>query len=166
MLTRNAAYLFGLYSAVLRKRNVPYCSLYTACLGTTHAVLSFWIGQKSVFKVIILSSFLKVKGLKYLGSGPLSKCQKLACTKFVGALYGKPEYTSLNENRFINTAKKSTKKTSSNKQQFLSASSMLHLASYGMERLLLNNKCAPATNRYGYELWENTKGRLFKASLA
>ena len=68
-------------------------------------MLSFGIGQKSVFKVMIQSSFLKVKGLKDLGSGPLSKCQKLACTKFVGALYGKSEYTSLNEISYINTAK-------------------------------------------------------------
>ena len=128
-------------------KKAQYCSLYTACLGTTHAVLSFWIGQKSVFKVMIQSSFLKVKGLNNLGSRPLSKCQKLACTKFVEALYGKPDYTSLNEIRCINTAKTIHQKTSSNKQQFLSASSMLHLAAYGMERLLLNNKCAPATNR-------------------
>ena len=89
---------------------------------------------------MIQSSFLKVKGLKDLGSGPLSKCQKLACTKFVGALYGKPDYSSLKEIRCINTAKKIHQKTSSNKQQCLSASSMLHLAAYGMERLLLNSQ--------------------------
>ena len=98
---------------------------------------------------MIQSSFLKVKGLKDLGSGSLSKCQKLACTKFVGALYEKPDYTSLNEIRCINTVKKIHQKTSSNKQQFLSASSMLHLAAYGMEMLLLNNKCSPATK----QLW-------------
>ena len=118
------------------------------CLsGYDTCSVSFWIGQKSVFKVMIQSSFLKVKGLNNLGSRPLSKCQKLACTKFVEDLYGKPDYTSLNEIRCINTAKTIHQKTSSNKQQFLSASSMLHLAAYGMERLLLNNKCAPATNR-------------------
>ena len=87
---------------------------------TAHCILPVWVRHmqcflfglvKSQFSVILQSSFLKVKGLNDLGRRLFSKCQKLACTNFVGALSGKPDYTPLNEIRCINIAeKKSTKK--------------------------------------------------------
>ena len=45
----------------------------------------------------MMQSALKFQGRKDLGNGPLSKCQKLACTEFVGAVYGKADCTSLNQ---------------------------------------------------------------------
>ena len=56
----------------------------------------FGIGTKSVFKRMILGA-LKFQGLKDLGHGPLSNCQKFTCTQFVGAIYEKLDYTSPNE---------------------------------------------------------------------
>ena len=35
----------------------------------------------------MMQSALKFQRLKDIGNGPLSECQKLACTKFVGAVY-------------------------------------------------------------------------------
>ena len=50
----------------------------------------------SVFKRMIQGA-LKFQGLKDLGHGPLSKCQKFTCAQFVGAIYEKLDPTSLNE---------------------------------------------------------------------
>ena len=56
----------------------------------------FGIGTKSVFKRMIQGA-LKFQGLKDLGHGPLSNCQKFTCTQFVGAIYEKLDSTSLNK---------------------------------------------------------------------
>ena len=45
---------------------------------------------------------MKFQGLKDLGSGPISKCQKLTYTHFLGALERKLDCTSLNEIRCTN----------------------------------------------------------------
>ena len=95
----------------------------------------------------MMQSALKFQGLKDLGNGPLPKCQNLAHTEFVGAAWGKPDCTSLNEIRCIKAAENVPQKTSSNEQQFLSPSSMFHLVVHGIGRLLGNNTCTPAANR-------------------
>ena len=45
----------------------------------------------------MIQGALKFQGLKDLGHGPLSNCQKFTSTQFVGALYDKLDLTSLNE---------------------------------------------------------------------
>ena len=54
----------------------------------------------------MIQGALKFQGLKDLGHGPLSNCQKFTCTQFVGALYDKLDSTSLNE---VSCAKAATK---------------------------------------------------------
>ena len=54
----------------------------------------------------MIQGALKFQGLKDLGHGPLSNCQKFTCTQFVGALYDKLDLTSLNE---VSCAKVATK---------------------------------------------------------
>ena len=54
----------------------------------------------------MIQSALKFQGLKNLGHGPLSNCQKFTCTQFVGAIYEKLDPTSLNE---VSLAKAATK---------------------------------------------------------
>ena len=63
------------------------------------------IGKKSVFKRMIQGA-LKFQGLKDLGHGPLSNCQKFTCTQFVRAIYEELDPTSLNE---VSCAKAATK---------------------------------------------------------
>ena len=54
----------------------------------------------------MIQGALKFQGLKDLGHGPLSVCQKLTFTQFVGAIYEKLNLTFLNE---ISSAKVATK---------------------------------------------------------
>ena len=54
----------------------------------------------------MIQGALKFQGLKDLGHGPLSKCQKCTCTQFVGALYDKLGPTSLNKVIFATAAAK------------------------------------------------------------
>ena len=65
----------------------------------------FGIGTKSVFKRMIQGA-LEFQGLKDLGYGPLSNCQKLTCTQFVGAIYEKLDSTSPNEVSYAEAATK------------------------------------------------------------
>lgn len=58
----------------------------------------FGIGKKSVYKVVMQNAD-NFQMLSELGSGPPSKAQRLACTQFVGLLYGKKDCRSLNEIR-------------------------------------------------------------------
>ena len=91
---------------------VQHCLLLTVyCLTGCHTCSAFCgIGEKPVFK-LMMQSALKFQGLKDLGNGPLPKCQKLACTEFVGAAWGKPDCTSLNEIRCIKAAEKVPQKS-------------------------------------------------------
>ena len=68
-------------------------------------MLSFGIGKKSVFK-FMKQGTLKFQGLKDLGHGLLSNCQKFTCTQFVGAIYEKLDQTSLNEVSRVKAATK------------------------------------------------------------
>ena len=52
----------------------------------------------------MIQGVLKFQGLKDLGHGPLSNCQKFTCTQFVGAIYEKLNPTSLNEVSFAKAA--------------------------------------------------------------
>ena len=45
----------------------------------------------------MIQGALEFQGLKDLGHGLLSNCQKFTCTQFVGAIYIKLDSTSLNE---------------------------------------------------------------------
>ena len=101
------------------KRNIPVHVLFNCLTEEQRAILTtvycltgcdtcsafYGIGKKSVFKLLIQRA-PKFQGLKDLGNGPLLKSQKITCTQFVGALYGKPDCTSLNEIRCAKAAKK------------------------------------------------------------
>ena len=49
-----------------------------------------------IFKRMIQGA-LEFQGLKDLGHGPWSNCQKFICTQFVGAIYEKLDPTALNK---------------------------------------------------------------------
>ena len=59
----------------------------------------------------MIQGALKVKGLNYLGHGPLLNCQKCTCTQSVEEIYEKLDPTSLNE---VSLAKAATKVLSTN----------------------------------------------------
>ena len=104
---------------VAMRRNIPVSILFTSLTKEQHTILIikyclagcdicsafFGIDKISVFKHMVQGA-LKFQGLTYLGQGPLSNCQKLTCTKFVGAIYGNLDPTSLNE---VRSAKAATK---------------------------------------------------------
>ena len=91
-------------------RNIPVNIVLTSLTNEQHTILIikyclagcdigsafFGIGKTSVFKRMIQGA-LKFQGLKYLGHGPLSNCQKFTCTQFGGAIYEKLDSTSLNK---------------------------------------------------------------------
>ena len=92
------------------RRNIAVNILFTSLTKEQHTILItkyclagcdigsafFGIGKVSVFKRMIQGS-LKFQGLKDLGIGPLSNCQKFTCTQFVGAIHEKLDQTSLNQ---------------------------------------------------------------------
>ena len=104
---------------VFMRRNIPAYILFTSLTNEQHTILIikycltgcnigrafFGVGNKSVFKRLIQVA-LKFQGLKDLGHGPLSNCQKFTCPQFVGGIYEKLDPTSLNE---VSCAKAATK---------------------------------------------------------
>ena len=121
----------------------------------------FGIGKKKVFN-LMMQSAMKYQGLKDLGNGSLSKIQKLACTQFVGVLYGNSDCTSLNEIRCTKAAKKvSAKKLPPRDNSFY-----LHLLRCTYQ-IMVWKSCLettfvlpPATD-YGYQLFEDTDGKKY-----
>ena len=95
---------------IAMRHNIPVNNLFTSLTKEQHTILLikyclagcdigsafFGIGKKSVIKRMIQVA-LKFQGLKNLGHGPLSNCQKFTCTQFDGAIYEKLDSTSLNE---------------------------------------------------------------------
>ena len=104
------------------RRNIPVNILFTSLTKETLLIIKyclagcdigsafFGIGKMSVFKRVIQGA-LKFQGLKDIGYGPLSNCQKFTCaqficTQFVEAIYEKLDIISLYE---ISCAKAATK---------------------------------------------------------
>ena len=75
----------------------------------------FGIGKKSAYKVMMQNA-KNFQLLAQLGTGPPTKAQRFACTKFVGLLYGKNNCNSLNEIRCEKALKKvPSKKATTNR---------------------------------------------------
>ena len=109
------------------------------CLaGCDIGSLLFGIGKMSVTRCT------KFQGLKYLGHGPLSNCQKFTCTQFVGAIYEKLDSTSLIG---VSLAKAATKVLSTDNSFHLNMLHSIcpppHIDSYSFHLNMPHSICPP-----------------------
>ena len=104
----------------------------------------------------MMQSALKFQRLKDLGNGPLSRCQKLACTEFIGAMTGIADCTPLNQG----SGKSSTPPPS--KKKLLPTDNIFYIEPCSLWYVKVawkgHSHVLPQPADYGYEMFENADG--------